>query len=151
MSDFERFCDALKADLVTNIPALTDAETHLYAAWDPERFEADGKRHLAVWPEGEAEAPEPLATGSHALNQSYVVAVWESSGAEPTRLELDEEGAKTLLDLHNDVRDRLYVEVNQTLGDFERVWYAGSEFGTIPGLVRFFAIRVSVRAHQAFL
>lgn len=155
MSDFETVVDAIKADLVANVAGLAadkvkPKDIHLYNPQDPEAFEDDGARHLAVWPEADAEDPEPLTTSSHALNQSYLVAVWESSGTEGTRLQRDEDAAKVFLDLHNDIRARLYVEANQLLGSSDRVWYGGTAFGATAGTVRWFVLRVNVRRFQAF-
>ena len=155
-ADFVVMCDAIKTDLVANVTGLGSAKVptknrHLYEPWDPENLEADGARHLAVWPLQEAEEKQPLATGSHALNQQYAVVVWESSGTESTRLQRDEAGAATFLQLHNDTRGRFYVETNQQLGGSDRVWYVGTSFPVVPGPVRWFAITVEVRRFAAFV
>jgi hypothetical protein len=152
MSDFQIVCNAIRDELVGNIPKLFDAKVHMYEPWDPEELSASvGERHLAVWVDpGESERAEPLATGMHMLNQVYVIQVWEAAPGEGDRLKADEAGALGLYDLHNQVRDRLYVEANQSLGGSELVWNRGTSLATRAGSVRFFRMLVRVARVQAF-
>ena len=103
MSDFETVCIAMRDDLVGAIPKLSEASQHLFLPWDPENLTAGvGERHLAIWPSAEeAETSEPLATGSHMLNQLYHVQCWEGVAGEGDRLKRDEPGAQAFYELHN--------------------------------------------------
>lgn len=154
MSDYSTVCDAIIDDLRNNVPGLVDVpdrNIHRYSPWSPEELVADGGKHLAVWPAGEgAESAEPMTTGSHMLNQVYAILWWESSGIEAPRLVGDEDGAATLLDLHNAIRARIYRDEFQTIGGSDRVWYVGTDFPEQVGQVRGFQIGLSVRRFQDF-
>lgn len=146
MSDFATVVDAIIEDLTTNVAGLRDAIVHRYAPWDPEELQAaPHERHLAVFPSAEnTDVAEPLATGSHQLNQVYSVLYWESAGDEPARAVLDEQAAADLLDLHNAVRARFYVSANESLGGSTLVWYAASGLAERVGAVRWFLVGVRV-------
>lgn len=157
MSDWSTFCDAVITDLQTNVTGLDTttvpaANVHRYAPWDPSELSVGTGRNLAVWPTGEAETPNPLATGAHELTQSYVVLVWEDSTESDARQVGDQTTDATFLTLHNAARARFYVTANQLLGggNINRVWYAGTTFRDSSGPVRWFAMRIDVRAYQAF-
>lgn len=152
MSVFQTVCDAIRDDLIGNVPGLFDAKVHMYEPWDPEELTAAvGERHLAVWVDpGETERVEPLSNGSHQLNQVYVIQVWEPAPGEGDRLKADEEGAKRLFDLYDAVHDRLYIEANQELGGSALVWNRATSLATRAGSVRFFRMLVRVVRVQAF-
>ena len=149
-ADFVTVTDAIVADLQANVTSLSAttvpaAQVHLYSPWNPEELTGQaGERHLAVWPVAEPEVREVLSTDYHELSQSYLVLVWEVAGSEAERGLLDEDVAKTFLQLHNDVRARFYVTANQTLGGSQKVWYRGTTFPERPSTVRWFAIGVEV-------
>ncbi len=154
MSDWSTVCDAIATELQTNVAGLAASSSltlHKYERWDPEYLIADRNRHLAVWPAGEgSESAQGLATGADALEQTYVVMVWESGSVENQRLVRDEGSAATFLDLHNAVRARFYLEANRMLGGSALVRYAGCSFPEQIGLVRFFAVAVAVTRYQAY-
>lgn len=145
MSDWADVVDAVATDLTANVATLTalgaDLEIHKLEPWDPEELQSDGKKHIGIWPVGEgAEVPEVLAAGSHQLNQAFAVLYWEPVGVESSRLVRDEDAARALMDLHNAMRARFYVEANQQRAGAFRVWYSGASFPERVGNVRFFAI-----------
>jgi hypothetical protein len=148
MSDFSIMCDAIVADLVANVAALTVAELHKLSPWDPELLDvSDGKRHLAVWPApGEMEVQGSLTNSSHLLTQYYQVLVWEPAAEEPGRGTTDDVATATFLNLHNDIRARFYVETNQLLGESSRLWYSGTRLPSDPdeqGQSRWFLMTLS--------
>lgn len=152
-ADFVTMCDAIAAELQATVSGVSAANAvlHRYNPWDPKALDVgDGQRHMAIWPVGEAEVADPLATGSHQFTQPYVVLVWEPAVTDVARGVTDEAATKTFLQLHNDVRARFYVDANQHLGGSELTWYAGSQLPDEPSDARWFAITVSVRRFQAF-
>lgn len=150
MSDWSEVCDFLYADLSQEVAGLRDAIPHLYAPWDPQKFQAEqGERHLAVWPDPEGERAQPFTTASHELIQSYVIAYWEGDREEDERQVSDEDAAKALLDLHNATRERLYKWANQVIGNTYKVWYTGVLFPETTG-TRWFAIGVEVHRAKEF-
>lgn len=152
MSDFETVVDAIAQDLTGNVPGLFDAELHRYEPWDPEALVAAvGEKHIAIWPVAEqADQAEMIATGFHLLTQMYEVWYWEGAEVENERLVRDEGAAKKLLDLHNAVRERFYVEANQALGGSKLVWYTSANLPNAPSTVRWFRIVLRVERVQAF-
>lgn len=147
-SDFQTICDAIASDLVTNVEGLRDAAVHLYAPYDPEQQEADGK-HLAIWPQAEdAEAAVPLTTQSRQLVQLYAVLYWEPAGDESSRGVADQQAAADLLTLHNDTRDRFYLDENMVIGGFATIEYQGARLPERSGRVRWFAIALEARLAQ---
>ena len=152
MSDYQIVCDAIKTDLVGNVAGLFDAEVHLYEPWDPEALVAAvGEKHLAIWPVAEqADSAEVIATGFHLLTQQYEIWYWEGAETENERMVRDEAAALKLLDLHNAVRARFYVEENQALGGSKLVWYTRANLPNAPSLVRWFRIVLRVERLQAF-
>lgn len=135
---WESVCDAWLTDLQTNVTGLDTTtvpadRTHQYAPWSVEAFYAEaGERHLAIWPEGEAEETAPFLTdGGLMSNQSYVIAVWEAAD-EQTRLQDDDTLNKAWLTLHEGIRARLMTLANIRLGSstIKRTMYVGSSFET---------------------
>lgn len=150
MSGFTDVCDALMDELVTNVAALAGSVQHLYAAWNPEELEADGKRHLAVYPVADSpDTPIPLTMSEQELDQFYAVVYWEPDPRATRQVE-DETGAKALLDLCEAVRDRVYAADRQMLAGSERVWYAGTTLPSVSGQVRWFRLIVNVRRIASF-
>lgn len=144
--------DATILDLQQNVAELAEGsvEVHRYGPWDPTALESDNRKHLAVWPEAEAEAPEPLANDAHQMNQGFVVLYWEPATVESSRIIHDEAASKALIELHEKVRDRFYVEANQLRAGAFRVWYSGAQFNDSTGLVRWFAVAFSAARFQPF-
>lgn len=153
-SDWETTCAAISAEIVANVPYLSDAEVHLLTSWDPEDLDpADGKKHLAVWPAGEggvSESADALVTGGDQLEQGYVVLIWEPAFEETGRGVRDEDAAKVWLQLHNDVRGRFYVTPNMQLGGNSPLRYEGAEFPQASTRARWMAIFLTATHHQAF-
>ena len=144
-SDFETFCDAVIADLQANVRALTDVKVHRLLPYDPEELQADGDRHLSVFPVADTpDVAEPLVTGpgGDLLNQTYRVLYWEDAAGESSRAIGDTEAAATLFELHNAIRARFYAAGNTFLGGTEYTRYLGSVFPDRAGLVRWFTIGV---------
>jgi hypothetical protein len=154
-SDWEVTCAAIRDEILANVPALAEAETHTMVSWDPEALDpADGKKHLAVWPAGEGEASETadyLVTGGDEVEQSYVVLIWEPAGdQEGDRWVRDEAAAAVWFQLHNDVRARFYVTSNLQLGGASPMKYRGAEFPSQVSRARWMAIYLTATKHQAF-
>lgn len=136
MSQLADICDAVIRDLKDNVAGLDGATEHPYEAWDPEHLIADGARHLAVFPIVEEQDLERRAIGAHTLTQSFVILFWEGSDTEATRLVADPEGAKAMLDVQQDVRDRLLLPT----------WnaeYGQTTFPETTSLVRWFRTTVT--------
>jgi len=152
VSDWSDLIDNVCEDLMDNVPALAveAANVHRYASWSPEELLSDGKRHMAVWPLGEAERATPLTLGAHELDQLYRVLVWEDAADESSRGVTDQDATAALLDLHNDIRDRFYVQANQGRAGAFRVWYRGARFPDRASRVRWFEVEVSVATGSAF-
>jgi hypothetical protein len=151
-SDWVSVCDAIISDFQTNVSELStsNAVVHKYAPWDPETLQPDVTRQWAVWPIGEqAETAQGLASGVHLFTQTYEVLIWETAEDE-VRLVRDEDATADFYQLHNDVRDRLYVEGNQQLGASMQFWYLGSEFGKASATVRWMRIRCQRQIPQDF-
>ncbi len=147
-SSFTGFCDALIADLTTEVPGLRDVLPHRYAPYDPEQFLAEaGERHLGVWPSSATEDSQPLVTGpgGDLLLQSYQIAYWEDAGDEASRGYADEAAAASLLELLEATRARLYAIENVFLGGAEHVRYVGAALPERSGSVRWFQVAVLVR------
>ncbi len=111
-------CDAWIADITTNVPTMADVVVHRYAPWSLENLYAEvGERHLAVWPEIEAETMEPFDTsGGQMVVQDFIAAVWEHV-PDLERAQDDEEADGRWLDLHEAIRARFFVAANVRLGD----------------------------------
>ena len=147
-SSFAGFCDALIADLTTEVPGLRDVRVHRYAPYDPEQFLAEGgERHLGVWPSSATEESQPLVTGpgGDILLQSYQIAYWEHAEDEAARAYADEDAAAALLALLEATRARLYAVENAFLGGAEHIRYVGAALPERSGLVRWFQVAVLVR------
>jgi hypothetical protein len=140
--------DAWATELTTNVTGLNSAIVHKYASWSVEALVAErGERHLAVWPESEAEAVEGLTTApSDLATQSYVVLVWEDASTEGGRLQDDETADAAWLDLHEAIRARFLRTANVRLGSsaIMDTRYRGAAFDMV-GLVRTIALRFTVR------
>lgn len=166
-SDWETMCAAVATELQANVTGLDTTTVpatrlHQLSPWDPEKLvAAAGERHLAVWPAGEPEVLEALATGAHELHQSYVVLVWEDASQTLERQQADDTADAAFLSLHNAVRGRFYLYANERLGgaaiaalgigvQVARVWYAGATFSDVAETVRWFAVRLDVRMIQSF-
>lgn len=153
-SDFVRVIDAVLDDIRSNISQLagTDVVVHRYASWDPEELREDGQRHLACWPDPEAEVANPEVNDGHQLSQSYILLYWEPSPEEGERDVSNEPAAKSFLNLHGAIKDRFFVEDNETKsGTAARVWYQASLFGDRPGAVRWFAMSFVAVQFKAFV
>ena len=148
-SSWQTFCDAVMADLTTNVPGLRDVREHRYSPYDPEELFAEvGERHLSVFPvAASAQEATPLVTGpgGDLLTEVYRITYWEHAGDESTRGVSDEEAAADLLTLAEDVRDRFYVVANLRIGGTELTKYIGTAFPERSGQVRWFAIGVQAR------
>ena len=150
-SSWQTFCDAVIADLNTNVPALRgdSVRIHRYSPYDPEDQMAEvGERHLAVYPiAAQAAEATPLVTGpgGDLITETYRVTYWEHAGDESSRGQSDEEAAAALLELAEDVRNRFYVVANLRLGGTELTRYLGTAFPDRSGQVRWFAIGLQAR------
>jgi len=151
VSDLATFCDAVLADLTTNVAALASVTEHRLAPWDPEDLAASvGEKHLAVWPDPDnTEVTEPFTTGpgSDLLTQVFWVRYWEHVGAESADSLVDETATEALLDLLNAVRARFYVTANLQLGGSVAVRYRASSLSGRSGAVRGFTVVVSRTLH----
>ena len=150
-SSWQTFCDAVIADLTTNVPALRgdSVRVHRYSPYDPEELTAEvGERHLSVFPVASTPAEvTPLLTGpgGDLITETYRVTYWEHAGDESARGISDEEAAASLLELAEDVRDRFYVVANLRLGGTELTRYLGTALPDRSGQVRWFAIGLQAR------
>jgi hypothetical protein len=146
--------DALVHDLQMAVPGLgpdvvSDDRVHRYGAWSAEELTADGKRHLAVWPISEANEDEYLTNSAIELVQEFQIVVWESNlGVE--RLVDDEEGAKALLELQEDVKTRLRLSA-QAFGGSYLSKYAAMTLDQSPSLTRGFVMTVTCRRAEALI
>jgi hypothetical protein len=151
-------CDALAEGIQNNVeglgPEFIPADRlHRYQPFDPEQLQADGQRHLAVYPVIERFdelITDESATGTHALSEHYAVLVWEGSGTEGTRLVRDEEGWKALLEVHESTLQWLYQSVTQIIGVSYFNWYAGTEFPTQASSTRWFRIILRTKQLRSF-
>lgn len=140
--------DAWVTELTTNVAGLTSAIVHKHASWSVEALTAErGERHLAIWPEDEAESLEGLTTGPADLaTQNFVVLVWEDASTESGRLMDDDTANAAWLDLHEAIRARFLTTANIRLGSsaIMDTRYRGAAFDMV-GLVRTMAMRFTVR------
>lgn len=149
-SDFETFCTTVLADLVANVSGLSAAVQHSLAPWSPEELEADGARHVAVWPAGEqAESVTPLDLGALQFNQVFRVLVWEDSGTESERQVTDTTATATFLQLQNDVRAR-FMRLNFAVSGYYRAWPAQTRFPERSSQVRWFELSIAAATAVAF-
>ena len=139
MSDFTETCDFFHTVLEAVVPGVVQ---HRYAPWDPERFQNDGQRHLAVWPTVEAEVADAYTTRSKLLRQNYTVAYWEPGDDEDERQVVDEQAAADLYDLQNAIREALFDLANQPSNTLTN--YTGSAFRESTSPIRGFLMNVSV-------
>lgn len=151
MSLFSDVADAWLTDLrnvtgldTTTVPA---SSTHLYAPWSTETlFSEAGERHLAIWPQSEAETATPYTTDlSQLATQDWVVMVWEAA-PDQTRLQDDDTDNKAWLTLAEGIRTRLMLRANVQLGSstIMDTRYTGLAFER-AGSHRVMALRFSVR------
>jgi hypothetical protein len=153
MSLFSDMCDAIITDLTTNVGTLnvTSETIHRYQPWSPAELLPDGRRHLGVWPVAASPSTAtPLALGVHQFDQLYRVLVWEGSNSESSRGVPDVAGAAALLDLHDAVLARFYVDANQSRAGAFRVWYRGSSLPERSLQVRYFEMEIAVATAYAF-
>lgn len=154
MSDFSVITDYIVADLIDNVPELTDAIVHKYAPWSAESMSSmAGERHLAVWPAGASETTAWLTSTAHELTQNYLVACWEDSSATGTRRMDDDTANLAWLDLENAVRARFYKTANEFAGGtltVEIMTYEGVVFGADATRVRSFVVAVEARVIASF-
>lgn len=111
-------CDAWISDITSNVPGMADVLTHRYAPWSLENLYAEaGERHLAVWPEIEAETHQPFDTsGGQLAEQDFICGVWEHvPDLDRAQDDVDADGA--WLDLYELIRARFFVTANVRLGD----------------------------------
>jgi hypothetical protein len=153
MSLFSSVVDAWVTELQTNVTGLDSAlipalRVHRYAPWSPEQFDGErGERHLAVYPQTESEAVEPLLTdGTKLAFQTYTILVWEDASDEVTRGYDDDTANLAWLTLYEAIRARLFELDNIALGSSEIMdtAYAGGEFG-VSGPYRYMFLNVRVR------
>ena len=136
-------CDAWSEDLALNVPELAGARRHLYAPVSVEALFAEGEeRHVAVWPEAEAESSEGFVTTPGVLlRRQFVITVWESASNESTRRIDDEERAAAWLELQEAIVDRILRRDAIQMGGVDSTSYAGTQFGLAAG-VRFIELRL---------
>jgi hypothetical protein len=156
-SDFEDTCRAIADDLQYTVdgldPAMIPAERlHLLEPWDPEQLQPDGKRHLAIWPIGEAEAAEDAYMGHAAVElvQAYVILIWEGAGTEGTRRVRDEVAASAFLELHNATRQRL-MQSRQAFAGAYLTRYAGTAFPETTAQTRWCRIQFTSRRAEPLI
>lgn len=145
---FTDVVDAWMGELTSSVPGLADVTPHRYASWSVEALQASkGERHLAIWPEVEAEVTEGLTTdGSLLATQGFVVTVWEDASVESTRRFDDEVANAAWLALAEAIRARFMVRANLRLGDplIMRTQYLGTTFDLV-GMMRVMTLRLAVR------
>lgn len=143
------------ADLTTHIAelAVAPANQHLYAAWSFEALESTGGLHIAVYPIPTGEIARPFTTGNPPADLEthlFQGLIWQSAGAEATRLYDDTEANGDWLDLFERVKARLRVQANTSLGTSGGyVRYEGWEAG-IAGTVRFMRVNFAVQEAASF-
>jgi len=150
VSIYSDVVDAWMADLVANVSGLSTAIQHKYAPWSPEEFYTEGiaERHVAVWPELDAEVTEPLTTaGDRMSTQTYAVAVWEDASDTQGRLQDDDTANAAWLTLAEGIRARLMRSASFQLGSASVMStdYLGTQFdrsGTLRVLRIGFRCRV---------
>lgn len=115
---WKAICDAWVLDVTSNVSGMADVITHRYAPWSVEAFFAEsGDRHLAVWPEFEAETAEPFDTsGARLFEQRFLLAVWEDASESGARRIDDEAANAEWLDLQEAIVARFFVASNVRLG-----------------------------------
>lgn len=151
MSQISEVCDYVKADLVSSIPGLAEAEFHLYVPWDPAELQADaGERHVGLWPLVEGETSEPLSFDSHELSMPMACLVWEDASGSQDRRVVDTPADLAFLELWQEIRARFYSITNMFGGGSERTWYDGTTFPDDVYLTRWFRVQFSVRHYQPF-
>jgi L-rhamnose mutarotase len=134
---FQTTVDAWVTDLTQNVTELAQAIVHRYSPWSLEELAASGdERHLAIWPDIEAETAEPLLTiPSHMLQQVYVISLWEDASDESVRRVDDEASNADWLELFEDIRVRIQRSANLQLGgtDVMKTDYIGGGFPRVSG------------------
>lgn len=130
--------DAWVADITGNVDGMADVVVHPYAPWSLELLYVErNERHLAVWPEPDAEATTPFTTdGGQMTEQDYVVVVWEDAGPESSRLIDDDAANGDWLDLAEAIRARFFVAANVRIGDplIMRTRYMSGTFPAVANL-----------------
>jgi len=118
MSNWSAISDAWMTELTTNVSGLSTAIQHKYAPWSVEEaFAMAGERHIAIWPQGEAEAAVPYTTEPSVLaTQVYSILVWEDASQDIGRLTDNETADKAWLTLAEGIRARLLLKANISLG-----------------------------------
>jgi hypothetical protein len=133
VSIVDAWCD----DITGNVVGMTDAIVHKYAPWSLEQLFPEGTgKHLAVWPEAEAETMEAFDTsGGQLAAQEFVVTVWEKAEAAQRLIDVDESNA-AWLDLHELIRARFFVARDIQLGNphIMRTRIVSGSFPTVGGL-----------------
>lgn len=111
-------CDAWVDDITANVDGMAEVTVHRYAPWSVEAFFAStGDRHLAIWPEFDAETTEPLTTaGGRIFEQRFLLAIWEDASEESARRIDDEAANAAWLELQEAVVARFFVAANVRLG-----------------------------------
>lgn len=146
-------CDAWAAEISSKVPALSEAEVHLYASWSPEDLYVPAQgRAFAVYPEGDPEVRVGFTTQpADLVTTSFLVEVWEDATVESGRLQDDDERNVAWLALFEAVKHRFYVGENLQLGDAQVMdtHYLGASFG-LAGGVRFFILRFAIRRPESW-
>lgn len=108
---FKEVCDYWVADLTANVGGLAPPTiTHRYAPWSPELLysERSGERHLAVYPELDAETAVGLTViGDRLGTQTYALLVWENATDSQGRLVENVDRDAAWLLLAEQVKDRV--------------------------------------------
>lgn len=155
-SQLVTWVDALVTDLTLNVAGLTpvtlpvgvNLEVHKYAAWDPELLTIDKDRHLSIAPAGEI-VVNPLANESHEHYTPFLIQCWETA-YEGSQGQRDEAKAAAFLQLYENVRARLYLISNETLGASEQNWMTRARFPTQVHQVHWFEIEYRADFYLGF-
>jgi hypothetical protein len=154
LSVLSAICDAWITELQANVTGLDtttvpSANVHRYAPWSVEAMAANaGERHLAIWPQGEAETIQHATVGQFPgdwITANFLITVWEEAGLESSRLKDDATANAAWLTLHEGIRARLFVQANTNLGvTGGYTEYHGVSFEMV-GEIRVMVVRFSAR------
>lgn len=145
------FCDAVAADLLTNVQALSalgSEQVHLYLPVPEDEVALGQERHLGVWLVGDTTAP--LSSDSHERTQVYQVSVWENMAESGGRLAQDVVADLAFLDLYDAVLGRFYKIANEMLGGMELSWPGTAALGSSSGFIRRLVINLETKRYWPF-
>jgi hypothetical protein len=152
-------CDAWMTELTTNVTGLQVAtipteNQHKYASWSVEKLATQqGGRHVAVYPNADAESAEAFTVGSLPGDydtQRYTVLVWEDASADAVQLVDNDAANAAWLALYEAVKARFRVQANTALGEagaYTR--YVGGSFD-LSGMARVITISFTVQIGRTF-